>query len=118
MRVGIKKIFSFIILSFLTIACITLVPKKVEAGDTTNRNEQFPAEEYKIPITNISSESGYGKIYENNNFEYYFSPTKMILKILNKKTGFVWSTGAGTLTEEEQELYDKSKDIIKNSLKR
>lgn len=115
MRVGIKKIFSFIILSFLTIACITLVPKKVEAGDTTNRNEQFPAEEYKIPITNISSESGYGKIYENNNFEYYFSPTKMILKILNKKTGFVWSTGAGTLTEEEQE--ENCRNITINSEK-
>lgn len=103
MLAGIKKYFIFGILSFLSIACVTIVPQKIKAIDSTNRYEQYPVEQYNIPVTNISASSGYNKIYENNNFEYYYSTKKTILKIRNKASGFVWSTGADTMTRADAE---------------
>lgn len=113
MLAGIKKYFGFVILSFLTIACVTIAPQKLKAIDPNNRYEQFAVEEYNIPVTNISASSGYALIYENNNFEYYYSTKKSILKILNKESGFVWSTGADTTTRADAE--DNCKNLTINS---
>ena len=110
-------------MSFLVFAGFTIVRNNqhlVYAVDDTNRNEQFPASEYNIPISGVSSDDGYVKIYENKNFEYFFSAGsyngnkyKNILKIRNKQTGFVWSTGAGNSRKDE--MLERCKHIRANT---
>lgn len=96
MQGGIKKLIAITGTSILSIALISIGYKKVTtAVEKTNRNEQFAVDEYNIPVTSLDN---YTKIYENNNFEYFFNHTNTVLKIRNKKSGFVWSTGADIST--------------------
>lgn len=99
MQVGIKKWIFSICVALLTItSCIHIGYKQnVNALESSNRTEIYAPNEYNIAP---SSDSGYVKIYENHNFEYYYSSQKTILKILNKKTGFLWSTGADTDSDD------------------
>ena len=99
MRAGIKRLLIILGAAVLTIACVTISYFKItDALESTNRNELYAPERYNVQTTNTSQE-GYVKIYENNNFEYFYNSNKTILKILNKKSGFVWSTGADTETK-------------------
>ena len=100
---GIKKYGKLLLMSFLVLTGATFFGNQVQALDDTNRNEQFPAEEYNVPVSGVSTEDGYVKIYENVNFEYFYNTSKNILRIRNKQTGFVWSTGAGNSTKAEME---------------
>ena len=99
----IKKYGKLLLMSFLVLTGATFFGNQVQALDDTNRNEQFPAEEYNVPVSGVSTEDGYVKIYENVNFEYFYNTSKNILRIRNKQTGFVWSTGAGNSTKAEME---------------
>ncbi len=110
MLAGIKKYGKLLLMSFLVFAGFSIATNQqhVYAVDDTNRNEQFAAAEYNVPISGVSTADGYVKIYENKNFEYFFSAgsnngnkNKNILKIRNKQTGFVWSTGAGNSRKDE-----------------
>lgn len=103
MLAGIKKYGKLLLMSFLVLTGATFFGNQVQALDDTNRNEQFPAEEYNVPVSGVSTEDGYVKIYENVNFEYFYNTSKNILRIRNKQTGFVWSTGAGNSTKAEME---------------
>lgn len=103
MQAGIKKWIFYICVVMLTIACVNIGYDVIsQALEPTNRNEIYSPNEYNI---SVSDQVGYTKIYENNNFEYYYSSSKTIFKFVNKKSGFVWSTGADT---------DKRADVIKN----
>ncbi len=103
MLAGIKKYGKLLLMSFLVLTGATFFTTKVEALDDTNRNEQFPADEYTIPVSGVSSADEYLKIYENKNFEYFYQSRRNILKIRNKQTGFIWSTGAGNTRKNEME---------------
>ncbi len=101
MQAGIKKIFITLGVMLCAVACISIgygSSKKTNALEQTNRNESYSPSEYNIAINNTD---GYTKIYENKNFEYYYSSSKNIFKFLNKKSGFVWSSGADNYTEAE-----------------
>lgn len=101
MRTGIKKWFFIICVIVMSVACINIGYKVIlNALETTNRTEAASPNEYNV---SISGNSEYAKIYENNNFEYFYSTKKNILKILNKKSGFIWSTGADTEKRADQE---------------
>ena len=94
MLAGTKKWLFAICVSILSIACVTIGYNhvtKTHALEQTNRNELYAPSEYNV---SVSSENSFVKIYENRNFEYYYSSGKTILRIVNKKSGFVWSTGA------------------------
>lgn len=96
-----KKWIFYICVIILAIACVNIgYDYATEALDKTNRNELYSPNEYNVAVT---SPEGYSKIYENKNFEYYYSSQKTILKILNKKSGFVWSTGADTELQADAE---------------
>ena len=100
MWAGIKKFALGITMVLLSVACISINRARVtNALESTNRNEQYAPSEYNV---SVSSTSGYTKLFENKNFEYYYSGEKTILKIVNKKTGFVWSTGADTEKKKAQ----------------
>ena len=100
MRVGIKKLLMLIgsILLCVGVFSVAFAIKEVSALESTNRNEGYAPDEYNVAIHSVE---GYEKIYENKNFEYYYSGKKMILRILNKKSGYVWSTGEGSDTKAE-----------------
>ena len=121
MQAGIKKWIFYVCVIIMTVACINIGFDYVTSAlEKTNRNELYSPDEYNVSVT---SPEGYAKIYENNNFEYYYSSKKTILKILNKKSGFVWSTGADTdrkddvvrrcsgITKDSNEYYACSLDI-------
>ncbi|MBQ8205891.1 MAG: hypothetical protein IJZ77_00315 [Bacilli bacterium] len=94
MLAGTKKWLFAVCTSILTVACVTIGYNHVtqtQALESTNRNELYSPSEYNV---SVSSEKNFVKIYENKNFEYYYSSSKTILRIVNKKSGFVWSTGA------------------------
>lgn len=96
MSAGIKKAFFSMCVAVLSIATIVIGYDhviKTSALEQTNRNELYAPSEYNVAVKN---QAGYEKIYENRNFEYFYSNSKTILKIVNKKTGFIWSTGADT----------------------
>lgn len=100
MWAGIKKFALGITMVLLSVACISINRTRVtNALESTNRNEQYAPSAYNV---SVSSTSGYTKLFENKNFEYYYSGEKTILKIVNKKTGFVWSTGADTEKKKAQ----------------
>lgn len=100
MSVGIKKLWLALGISVLSVACVTSDDYHVtNALESTNRNELYAPGEYDMAV---KSKEGYLKLYENNNFEYYYSSSKTILRIVNKKTGFVWSTGADTEKKSTQ----------------
>ncbi len=102
MRAYSKKWILYICVIILSIACVNIGFDYVtNALEQTNRNELYSPNEYNVAVSN---DEGYSKIYENKNFEYYYSSNKTILKILNKKSGFIWSTGADT---------DRSDDVVK-----
>lgn len=101
MQGGIKKLFITLGVILCAVACISIsyeTNKTTSALEQTNRNESYSPSEYNVAI---SSNEGYVKIYENRNFEYYYSSSRNIFKFLNKKTGFLWSTGADNDTEAE-----------------
>ncbi len=94
MQAGIKKWIFAVFVAILAIACVNIGFEHItRALESTNRNELYAPEEYNVSVSNSD---GYSKIYENNNFEYYYSNNKTILRIVNKKSGFIWSTGADT----------------------
>ena len=101
MLAGIKKYVFAACAMVLAITSVVIGYNHVtKAGATSSSTgEIFAESEYNY---SINSGSGYSKIYENENFEYLYSSKKTILKIVNKKSGFVWSTGADT---------DKKKDV-------
>ena len=110
MRVGIKKLVMLLgalVLAVATISIGYVIPKALE---TTSRNEMLAPSEYSVAIR---PQEGYLKIYENNNFEYYYSSTKTILRIVNKKSGFAWQTGAGTM--QQSEVASKCSSVSKYS---
>ncbi len=94
MQAGIKKWIFSVFAAILAIACVNIGFEHItRALESTNRNELYAPEEYNVSVSNSD---GYSKIYENKNFEYYYSNNKTILRIVNKKSGFAWSTGADT----------------------
>ena len=101
MLAGIKKYVFAACAMLLAVTSVVIGYNHVtKAGATSSGTDEiFAASEYNY---SINSGSGYSKIYENENFEYLYSSKKTILKIINKKSGFVWSTGADT---------DKKKDV-------
>ena len=98
MSAGIKKKLALVaITSVLSIATISIGYKKIlDGAQQTNRSEQYAASEYNIPVKSLA---GLSKIYENENFEYYYNSSNTVLKIRNKKSGFIWSTGSDTTTK-------------------
>ena len=108
MLAGIKK---YIFAACVTVIAITSVVvgynhvTKASALESTNRNELYSPSEYNV---SVNSKEGYTKIYENENFEYFYSSKKTILKIANKKSGFVWSTGADTNKKSDMDLKCKN----------
>ena len=108
MLAGIKK---YIFAACVTVIAITSVVvgynhvTKASALESTNRNELYAPSEYNVAV---NSKEGYTKIYENENFEYFYSSKKTILKIANKKSGFVWSTGADTNKKSDMDLKCKN----------
>ena len=100
MLAGTKKWLFAACVSTLTVACVTIGYNHVtqtQALESTNRNELYSPSEYNV---SVSSEKNFVKIYENKNFEYYYSSSKTVLRIVNKKSGFVWSTGANLDNKE------------------
>ena len=100
MWAGIKKFTLGVALSVISIACISNGFSHVTSAlQSTNRNELYAPTEYNV---SVSSNTGYTKLFENKNFEYFYSGEKTILKVVNKHTGFVWSTGADNETKKSQ----------------
>ena len=98
MRVGIKRLLMLLCSMLLMVTIVSIgyvIPKALES---TSRNEQYAPSEYNV---SVQKSEGYSKIYENRNFEYYYSSGKTILRIVNKNTGFAWQTGAGNLKNSE-----------------
>lgn len=100
MLAGIKKIAVYSLFVLMTLSGCSVT--KVEAIEETNRNLQFAPSEYSIPAVNATAK-GYVKIFENRNFEYFFNTVKSVLKIRNKNTGYMWSTGADSPIRNEIE---------------
>ena len=112
MLAGIKKYLFVACASVLAIASVVIGYNHVtKAGATSNgENDTFAASEYNY---GVNSGSKYAKIYENENFEYYYSSKKTILRIVNKKSGFVWSTGADT--DKKRDVENRCKNISQYS---
>ena len=113
MSAGIKKVFFSICVAVLTIATIVIGydhVAKTNALEQTNRNELYAPSEYNVAVKN---QAGYEKIYENKNFEYFYSNSKTVLKVVNKKTGFIWSTGADI--DRKDDIVNKCSNVSKYS---
>ena len=77
-----KKLFITLGVILCAVACISIsyeTNKTTSALEQTNRNESYSPSEYNVAI---SSNEGYVKIYENRNFEYYYSSSRNIFKFL------------------------------------
>ena len=102
MLAGIKKFVLGTAMGIMAIACISINHSHVATAlESTNRNELYAPDEYNV---SVSTNTGYTKLFENKNFEYYYSGEKTILKVINKNTGFVWATGADNETKANQTI--------------
>ena len=95
MLAGIKKFVLGTAMGIMAIACISINHSHVATAlESTNRNELYAPDEYNV---SVSTNTGYTKLFENKNFEYYYSGEKTILKVKENSKIFINADDNGCL---------------------
>ncbi len=87
-----RSIFNKILVASLLILMLAPVIANASYVSTGRDTQENPDELTEIPILSFDA-SGYAKIKENANFNFYWREDRDIFAIHDKRNGFVWKTG-------------------------